>query len=140
MVNSSPRKKRSKIGTPATKASEFAFLTFCCRRKAANRTGNDAEPEHFRMLRLLAPHREELRVRERRLVSAHVSTQSRDGDGGGKLATTGRIDAGVASVVAERQRAAARQDIRLIVDYRNEVAGLFGSVLTSGSFTLESES
>ena len=44
--------------------------------KTSHRSRDDAETEDLRPLRLLAAHREELRVRQRRLIGANVATQS----------------------------------------------------------------
>src|SRR6185369_3218788 len=44
--------------------------------EAADSSGDDTEAENFRVLRLLTPHREKLRVRQRRLISAYVTKQS----------------------------------------------------------------
>src|SRR6185369_1256574 len=61
------------------------------RGEAADSSGDDAETEDFRMLRLLTAHREKLRVRQCRLVRAHVATQSGDGDRSRKLTSAGWV-------------------------------------------------
>ena len=107
--------------------------------EAAHRAGDDAKSKNFRVLRLLPPHREELRVRKRRLISANVTSQT-----GERNATESsdprRIDARVARVVGEGQRSAAGDNVWLPVDHRNELSpDCSDQCSTSGSLTLEAK-
>src|SRR6185503_6928116 len=51
---------------------------FCRRGETAHGSGDDTETKDLRMLRLLTPHREELRVRKRRLIGAYVASEPRN--------------------------------------------------------------